>query len=252
MRKACLLAAIVAAAVAPASAAITTGNTATWFNPQIDVDGVYTQTVDIEVGAGSNQMLVLAQMNEDAGFTVDSITAKVGGVDVPMTMVDIVDPGTFVCKATLWYLPSPDQGTNTITYTTTDGAKYWADHGLAAIVLNNVAQSAPTIWDASAGSNNTVTTSLTGTPANSLIVSALASGDAADTLTAQSGVVAATEGGGIWLTTEAGGGDISPSYSMETDTNPPLVSVAFAEIPEPTTMALLGLGGLAVLRRRKK
>jgi len=222
-----------------------------------DPGGLFAQTQAFNVPAGSDRMLVVTVSGEISG--INSFPPPLGGVSwgsQAMTMaVGATEGSSFKQHASVWYLLNPDVGAGTITAVrdSGSGAPGWA---FGALALSNVQQVAPTILGSDTGAP--VSTDLTTIVNNSLVVEAMARNSNGTGNPEQGQTLFVDEqsfgdGAGAF-----GSYEVIPAAGLTTRSwNPAgsgrtaLAAVAFAPVPEPSTL-LLGLGAicLAGLRRR--
>jgi hypothetical protein len=226
------------------AAVISLDDTGTFFHPYSNVPSDRKWTLNsTELGdfdaAGSDKLvLTFGGENQTSGF--DEVSY--GGV--ALTRIVFAEPGGQ--DVSIWYLDNPGSGDLIVDLVAGNGI------GLSVLALSNTATGFATTGLNASGSS----TSLTTTGPDSFIVAAgeKNNGNSLDlapgsTLTqVYSGDAGSSSHGSAYQQVALSGTLVTPSFTSAEG----VVAVEFLSVPEPSTTSLLGLGGLALILRRRR
>jgi len=217
-----------------------------------------TGSINAELGSGSYTLdnLTLNTTTDTAVFLLYSADAvSLTSATFAGETMTIIDDG--VARATIAYLANPSNLSGDL-------------------IVNGIGNNAPlelAYWGVAEGIDTSAISTTTGSTGGggSQTITAFPSLDSGDVVysvfadnnntgTGYSGGLISHDGGGadhdaiITTDTVLTAGSFTPTTSWTTDGSPDLVgaSIAFTAVPEPSGIALLGLGGALALLRRKR
>tara|TARA_B110000879_G_scaffold50397_1_gene71159 strand:+ start:18813 stop:19556 length:744 start_codon:yes stop_codon:yes gene_type:complete len=188
--------------------------------------------------ASGSDKLVLTYGGENQTSAFDEISF--GGV--AMTRIVFAEPGGQ--DVSIWYLDNPGTGDLIVDLTAGNGI------GLSVLALSNTVDGFATTGVNDSGNSTSITT----TGLNSFIVAAgernnssslVAEGDLIQVF---NGAAGSSSHGSAYQQVALTGTTITPTFTSGEG----VIAVEFLAVPEPSSTALLGLGGLALILRRRR
>ncbi|MEZ7957308.1 MAG: PEP-CTERM sorting domain-containing protein [Rubritalea sp.] len=224
------------------AATIAVDDIGTFFHPYSNVPSDRKWTLDSTAlggfDASGSDKLVLTFGGENQTSGYDEISF--GGV--AMTRIVFAEPGGQ--DVSIWYLDNPGTGNLVVDLKAGNGI------GLSVLALSNTADGFATTANAAG-----VSTSINTTGLNSFVVAAgernnqsslVAEGDLTQVYSGDAG---SSSHGSAYQQVATSGTTITPTFTSAEG----VVAVEFLSVvPEPSTTALIGLGGLALILRRRK
>ena len=209
------------------------------------------------VGAGSDRILVVGVMYEGADPSITSI--KYGDANLTLAITGDVGSGGTMNTTSLYYLLNPLTGTANIAIDHLVGSDHVAVGGIS---LANVKQEAPeaTAHGWVTADPTTISTAITTLTDGAWVVDVV--GDGGNVTARDPNAVGMVERWDENANSSGGAGSTKPvatagvttnTWDMNTGGNRLSHSLAaFAVVPEPAALALLGIGGVAILVRRRR
>lgn len=221
-------------------------------------------TESFTVDDNADRLLVAFAMNRGSDGWPAISELSYGGADfIELSDANALSPSGYPTRIQPFYLPTPASGDNDLVYTVDKGNR---GNLLIVFSLYNAAQTAPALLGTDSLTGNA--SSITGTPGTdtSMLISALAVEDIAnldgnesdvqpsDGVSMLEALIGGTSGqytvvGAAGTKAVTGGSETTVGWTW--DSNDDACHVALEIVPEPTSLALLALGGLAALRRRR-
>jgi hypothetical protein len=219
----------------------------------IDDTGVFGQKYDQTRPAGARYVLDSAALGGFDASGSDKLVLTFGGEGqtpafdevsyggVDLTRIVYAEPGGQ--DVAIWYLDNPGSGDLVVDLTRGNGI------GLSVMALSNTVDG----YAATAVNASGNTTSITTTGTDSLVVAAGERNNntslvaVAPLVQVYSGEAGSSSHGSAYQQVAVSGTTITPAFVSAEG----VLAVEFLAIPEPASLALLGLGGLMMIRRRR-
>jgi len=232
--------------------------TAIVFDSNSSIGNVQDPTWSHTVGSGSDRILIVGVVYEGGDPTITSI--KYGDANLTLAISGSISSGATMQTASLYYLLNPATGTANIAIDHVSGTAASAAGGIS---LANVKQQGPevTVFDSeTTASPVTISTDITTLTDGAWVIDVV--GNGGNTNDHEPNAVGmlerwdkkAASSGGAGSTREvATAGTITNTWDLDIQGNRLTHALAaFAPVPEPATLALLAVGGAAILIRRRR